>query len=118
MNNTYSSPTYEDDDDYPEVTQTDLDRATFRVGLKPAPRKQRVTILLDTVLIEYFRAKAGERGYQTLINDTLRQTIEREAWEDSLRRIIREELNRIRLRLLDGFVELLGDGYQSGIHKI
>ena len=94
MNNAYSSPTYDDDDEYPEVTQTELDRATFRVGLKSVPRKQRVTILLDTTLVEYFRAKAGDRGYQTLINDTLRQTIEREELEDSLRRIIREELNK------------------------
>jgi uncharacterized protein (DUF4415 family) len=70
-----------------------LDRAKFRVGLQPAPRKRRVTILLDTVLIEYFRAKAGERGYQTLINDTLRQAIEREDLAEALRRIIREELD-------------------------
>ncbi len=93
MNNSYSSPIFEEDDEYPEVTQTDLDRATFRVNLKPAPRKRRVTILLDTVLIEYFRAKAGERGYQTLINDTLRQAMERDELENVLRRIIREELH-------------------------
>ncbi len=94
MSSSYSSPIYNDDDDYPEVTQADLDRATFRVGMQPAPRKQRVTILLDTVLIEYFKAKAGDRGYQTLINDALRQAVEREALEDSLRRVIREELDR------------------------
>lgn len=94
MSSNYSSPTYDDEDDYPEVTQADLDRATFRVGMQPTPRKQRVTILLDTVLIEYFKAKAGDRGYQTLINDALRQTVEREALEDSLRRVIREELDR------------------------
>jgi uncharacterized protein (DUF4415 family) len=93
MSNSYSSPTFDDEDEYPKITQSDLDRAEFRVGLKPAPRKRRVTILLDTVLIEYFRAKAGERGYQTLINDTLRQAIEREELEDALRRIIREELD-------------------------
>ena len=93
MNNSYSSPTFDDEDEYPKVTQADLDRATFRVGLEPAPRKQRVTILLDTVLIEYFRAKAGGRGYQTLINDTLRQAIQRDDLEETLRRIIREELD-------------------------
>ena len=71
-----------------------LNRATFRVGLKPAPRKRRVTILLDTVLVEYFRAKAGGRGYQTLINDALRQSVEREELEETLRRIIREELDK------------------------
>ena len=29
-------------DEYPKVTQADLDRATFRVGLKPVPPKQRI----------------------------------------------------------------------------
>jgi uncharacterized protein (DUF4415 family) len=93
MNNSSSSPTSDDRDEYPKVTQADVDRATFRVGLKPVPRKQRVTILLDTSLIEYFKAKAGERGYQTLINDTLRQAKERETLAETLRRVIREELH-------------------------
>jgi uncharacterized protein (DUF4415 family) len=92
MNNCSSSPISDDRDEYPKVTQADIDRARFRIGLKPAPRKQRVTILLDTGLIEYFKAKAGERGYQTLINDTLRQAKERETLEETLRRVIREEL--------------------------
>ncbi len=94
MNNSSSSPTSDDRDEYPKVTQADLDRATFRVGLKPAPRKQRITISLDTNLIEYFKAKAGERGYQVLINETLRQAKEHEDLEDTLRRVIREELRR------------------------
>ena len=94
MNNFSSSPTSDDRDEYPKVTQADLDRATFRVGLKPAPRKQRITISLDTNLIEYFKAKAGERGYQVLINETLRQAKEHEDLEDTLRRVIREELRR------------------------
>ncbi len=93
MNNTYSSPTFDDQDEYPQVTPDDLARATFRLGLKPAPRKRRVTILLDTVLIDYFKAKAGERGYQTLINDTLRQMIAHDDLEETLRRVIREELH-------------------------
>ena len=29
-------------------------------------------MLLDTGLVEYFKGKVGERGYQTLINETLR----------------------------------------------
>ena len=88
-----SSPTSDDHDEYPKVTQADLDRATFRVGLKPAPRKQRITISLDTNLIEYFKAKAGKRGYQTLINETLRQGKEQEELVSTLRRVIREELH-------------------------
>jgi uncharacterized protein (DUF4415 family) len=94
MSNSYSSPTSDKRDEYPKVIQADLDRATFRVGLKPAPRKRRVTILLDTGLVEYFKAQAGERGYQTLINETLRQAMQHEDLEERLRRIIREELHR------------------------
>ena len=94
MSNSYSSVTSDEQDDYPKITQADLDRATFRVGLKPAPRKRRVTMLLDTGLVEYFKAQAGERGYQTLINETLRQAVERDDLEERLRRIIREEIRR------------------------
>lgn len=94
MSNGYSSVTSDELDDYPKVTQADLDRAAFRVNLKPTPRKRRVTMLLDTGLVEYFKARAGERGYQTLINETLRQAMERDELEDRLRRIIREEMHR------------------------
>ena len=94
MNNSHTSETFDERDDYPKITQADLDRATFRVGLKPAPRKRRVTILLDTGLIEYFKAKAGERGYQTLINDTLRQAVERDDLEESLRHSFRTRKDR------------------------
>jgi len=94
MSNSFSSVTSDERDDYPKITQADLDRATFRVGLKPAPRKRRVTMLLDTGLVEYFKAQAGERGYQTLINETLRRAMERDELEDKLRRIIREEMRR------------------------
>jgi uncharacterized protein (DUF4415 family) len=94
MNNSYSSVISDERDDYPKITQADLDRATFRVDLKPAPRKRRVTILLDTGLVEYFKAQAGERGYQTLINETLRQAVEGDELEERLRRIIREEMRR------------------------
>lgn len=94
MNNSYSSVTSDERDEYPKIIQTDLDRATFRVGLKPTPRKRRVTMLLDTGLVEYFKAQAGERGYQTLINETLRQAVEHDDLEERLRRIIREEIHR------------------------
>ena len=94
MNNSYSSITSDERDEYPQVTQADLACATFRVDRKPTPRKQRVTMLLDTGLVEYFKVKAGERGYQTLINETLRQAIERDDLDERLRRILREELHR------------------------
>lgn len=100
MSSTYTSPTSDptldsdERDEYLIVTQDELDRATLRVDRKPVPRKRRVTILLDTGLVEYFKAKAGERGYQTLINETLRQAVAGNDLEELLRRIIREEMHR------------------------
>jgi uncharacterized protein (DUF4415 family) len=69
-------------DDYPEITQDDINRAVVRRGLKeitsPPKDKQLVTILLDVEIIEYFKYKSGECGYQALINEVLRHAIERE----------------------------------------
>jgi len=59
--------------------------------------KTRITIYLDDVIIDKFRAlseKTG-KGYQTMINDALRSYLgvdEQPLTADTLRRIIREEL--------------------------
>lgn len=75
----YSSEISADHDEYPEVTQDDMDRSVFRVGLRLASSgKQQITIQLDTVLIEYFKSRAGETDYQRLINDMLRRVIREE----------------------------------------
>jgi uncharacterized protein (DUF4415 family) len=58
------------------------------------PNKQRVNIFLDGAVIEHFKAKAGARGYQTLINETLKQAIRAETLEGVIRKTIREELRR------------------------
>jgi uncharacterized protein (DUF4415 family) len=79
-------------EDAPKVTQAMLDTAHFRVGLKDAPRKQRVNIMLDTGVIAAFKAKAGDRGYQTLINEALKQYLSQSVLEETLRRVVREEL--------------------------
>jgi uncharacterized protein (DUF4415 family) len=86
----------EEFDEYPEITREDMARARFRVNLRDVPRKQRVNIMLDTGVIAFFKAKAGERGYQTLINETLKQAIYREDLEKTLRRILKEELAHSR----------------------
>jgi uncharacterized protein (DUF4415 family) len=83
-------------DDIPIVTQADLDRARFRVNLQDTPRKQRVNIMLDTGVIAFFKSKAGQRGYQTLINQTLKQAMQQEEIETTLRRVVREELAQYR----------------------
>lgn len=61
------------------------------------PGKTRITIRIDDDILAWFRAQvhaAGGGNYQALINSALRQFISsrREALEDTLRRVLREEL--------------------------
>ena len=57
-----------------------------------SPRgKVRLTMYLDMAVVDYFRSRAGGRGYQTLINGALKRAIEQENLENVLRRVIREE---------------------------
>jgi uncharacterized protein (DUF4415 family) len=65
--------------------------------IKADPNKIRITIRLDGDIIEYFKKQvhdAGGGNYQTLLNDALRNYIqsETEPLEDTLRKVIREEL--------------------------
>jgi len=81
-----------DTSDIPEVTADQAAAGLVRVAGKAVPRgKQRLTMYLDRPIVEFFKARAGARGYQTLINEALKQAIEREILEDTLRRVIREE---------------------------
>ncbi len=81
----------------PEVTEDQMARAVLRVGGVPVTRgKRRVNMFLDAFIIEYFKAKAGERGYQTLMNDALAEYIRSHDLEDAMRRVIREELSRLK----------------------
>jgi len=67
-------------------------RSDSKANAGAAPRgKTRLTMYLDMAVVEYFRSRAGGRGYQTLINEALKQAIEQENLEDVLRRVIREE---------------------------
>lgn len=65
----------------------------------PSPGKARITIMLDTDVIDGFRARAeaAGTGYQTEINRALRQYLA-EGGEQltlaALRRMVREELHR------------------------
>jgi uncharacterized protein (DUF4415 family) len=62
--------------------------------------KTRITIRLDNEILAWFREQvhnAGGGNYQTLINEALRQHIQqnRQSLEDTLRKVVREELERI-----------------------
>jgi len=61
--------------------------------------KTRITIRLDDEILAWFRDQvelAGGGNYQTVINEVLRQHIQRaqEPLERTLRRVIREEIRR------------------------
>ena len=65
--------------------------------LKAAPGKTRITIRLDNQVLNWFRAQvhaAGGGNYQSLINQALVEHIgtRREPLEQTLRRVLREEL--------------------------
>jgi uncharacterized protein (DUF4415 family) len=85
--------------DIPEVTAEIAAHGVVRVAGKVVPRgKRRLTMYLDAAVVEFFKARAGERGYQTLINEALKRAIERESLEDTLRRVLREETATYKVR--------------------
>jgi len=58
--------------DMPEVTDwTGWERGKFY-----RPIKKQVTVRLDADVLDWFKAKAGGRGYQTHINAALRKFVE------------------------------------------
>jgi uncharacterized protein (DUF4415 family) len=66
---------------------------------KPLPGKTRITIRIDNEVLDWFRARVDNKGggnYQTMINDALVDYIKREGepLEDTLRRVLREELRK------------------------
>ena len=65
-----------DTSEVPEITEEQIKKATLRVGGKPVSKgKVRINILLDAEVVAYFKSQAGGRGYQTLINETLKTSI-------------------------------------------
>ncbi|MCA9759096.1 MAG: BrnA antitoxin family protein [Candidatus Eisenbacteria bacterium] len=70
-----------------------------RGAVVPRTGKTRITIYLDDDVVEEFRerADAAGRGYQTMINDALKEFLGKSkppVDAKTLRRILREELRR------------------------
>jgi len=70
-----------------------------RGAVIPQKGKSRITIYIDDDILEEFRTRADEvgRGYQTMINDALREFLGKTRQPvdaKTLRRILREELKR------------------------
>ena len=60
--------------------------------------KKRISIMLDAAIIEHFKTMAGDRGYQTLINDTLRRAVEGQSLVTELRTVVQQELAAYKIR--------------------
>ena len=69
-----------------------------RGAVMPQTGKTRITMYLDNDVLDSFRSLSEEsgRGYQTIINEALRDCLNAAKTpvdEDTLRRVIREELH-------------------------
>jgi uncharacterized protein (DUF4415 family) len=69
-----------------------------RGAVVPQTGKTRITMYLDDATLEEFRIRADSagKGYQTLINDALREYLSKDTGnlEETLRKVIREEMGR------------------------
>lgn len=57
--------------DIPKISPEMFTRAVVRKGLKPVEPKKQVTLYLDADVLSWFKAQG--RGYQTRINELLRE---------------------------------------------
>lgn len=82
------------DDDSPELTATQAAQLRPLAEVLPAfaTGKHRITIMIDDAVLQAYKARAGGRGYQTLMNETLRRGLQADAVKEALREVIREEL--------------------------
>ncbi len=72
-----------------------------RGSVIPQTGKTRITIYIDDDVLETFRKRgdAAGKGYQTMMNEALRQYLEKAKKpldEETLRRVIQEELQVLR----------------------
>ena len=80
--------------------ERDIDFAKARRGavIPSAPGKTKISIRLDTAVIDYFRDQveaAGGGNYQTLINDALVAWIRQRSMLDAVRQVVREEIGEL-----------------------
>ncbi len=69
--------------------------------LPTAPGKTRITIRIDNAVLDWFRAKVHEAGggsCQTLMNEALREHIDRRGLEQTLRRVLQAELRKLKVK--------------------
>lgn len=83
--------------------QIDFTRAKRGAVVKPLSGKTKISIRLDTEVLEHFRAlveQAGGGNYQSLINDALRTFIRRDSIAEVTRDAVKKELETTLRRVL------------------
>jgi len=76
----------------------DFSKARRGAVVPAAPGKTRITIRLDSDIVDWFKTQANATGggnYQSLINEALKSYIRQQGLERTLRKLIREELRRV-----------------------
>ncbi len=76
--------------------QIDFSRAKRGAVIPSEPGKSKISIRIDNVVIDHFRAqveRAGAGNYQTLMNDALLAFIQQRTVIDAVRQVVREELS-------------------------
>ena len=71
-----------------------------RGSVIPQKGKTRISIYIDNDVLEEFRGRADEsgKGYQTMMNEALREYLDKSTHpldEKTLRRVLREELRTV-----------------------
>jgi uncharacterized protein (DUF4415 family) len=79
----------------------DIDFSQAKRGpvVQPEPGKTKISIRLDSSVIEAFRALADQAGggnYQTLINDALVAYLHQHTVLEAVRQVVREEMGAAR----------------------
>ncbi|MEJ7137765.1 BrnA antitoxin family protein [Amphibiibacter pelophylacis] len=92
------------DDESPELTEAEAVRLRplAQVLADSEKGRQRITISLDRTVVDQFKALAGGRGYQSLINSTLRAALSTQGGSagsaplETIKQALREVLQEAR----------------------
>ncbi len=102
MNDEFDETILEDEEKFKKRFRR-IERPAFLGEPKPKENKKTITIMLDPDIIEHFKTEAERTrvGYQTLINQTLRETIEGTASSDPLEKLLKNKkaLKRLKAEL-------------------
>ena len=83
----------------PRIRLDDVSQPEFSDVPTQQLGKHRITIMLDDAVVRAYKARADGRGYQTLINETLRSGLQADAAKDDLREVVRQVI-REKLRAI------------------